>query len=47
VDANLLGKAMGVSSKLLGACQRFSTGSSPAGLSGMLGLGSSVASLFG
>ena len=47
VDTNLLGKAMGVPSELLGVRQRASTGSSTAGLAGMLGLGSSVASLFG
>ncbi len=47
VDTNLLGKAMGVPSELLGVRQRASTGSSTAGLSGMLGLGSSIASLFG
>jgi hypothetical protein len=47
VDTNLLGKAMGVPSELLGVRQRASTGSSTAGLGGMLGLGSSVASLFG
>jgi hypothetical protein len=47
VDTNLLGKAMGVPSELLGVRQRASTGSSAAGLSGMLGLGSSIASLFG
>jgi hypothetical protein len=47
VDTNLLGKAMGVPSELLGVRQRASTGSSTAGLNSMLGLGSSVASLFG
>jgi hypothetical protein len=47
VDTNLLGKAMGVPSELLGVRQRASTGSSTAGLGGMLALGSSVASLFG
>jgi hypothetical protein len=47
VDTNLLGKAMGVPSGLLGVRQRASTGSSTAGLNGMLGLGSSIASLFG
>jgi hypothetical protein len=47
VDTNLLGNAMGVPSELLGVRQRASTGSSTAGLSGMLGLGSSIASLFG
>jgi len=47
VDTNLLGKAMGVPSDLLGVRQRASAGSSTAGLGGMLGLGSSVASLFG
>jgi len=47
VDTNLLGKAMGVPSELLGVRQRASTGSSTAGLGGMLGLGSSIASLFG
>src|ERR1700722_4074362 len=47
VDTNLLGKAMGVPSELLGVRQRASTGSSTAGLSGLFGAGSSVASLFG
>ena len=47
VDTNLLGKAMGVPSELLGVRQRASTGSSTAGLGGILGLGSSIASLFG
>ena len=47
VDTNFLGKAMGVPSELLGVRQRASTGSSTAGWGGMLGLGSSVASLFG
>ena len=47
VDTNLLGKAMGVPSELLGVRQRASTGSSTAGLGGMLGLGSNIASLFG
>jgi hypothetical protein len=47
VDTNLLGKAMGVPSELLGVRQRASTGSSSAGLNGMLGLGNSIASLFG
>jgi hypothetical protein len=47
VDTNLLGKAMGVPSELLGVRQRASTGSSTAGLGSMLGLGSSIASLFG
>ncbi|MFZ3214898.1 MAG: hypothetical protein WA192_02455 [Candidatus Acidiferrales bacterium] len=47
VDTNLLGKAMGVPSELLGVRQRASGGSSTAGLGGMLGLGSSIASLFG
>jgi len=47
VDTNLLGKAMGVPSELLGVRQRASTGSSTAGLGSMLGLGSGIASLFG
>ncbi len=47
VDTNLLGKAMGVPSELLGVRQRASTGSSTAGLSGLFGAGSSIASLFG
>lgn len=47
VDTNLLGKAMGVPAELLGVRQRASTGSSTGGLGSMLGLGSSVASLFG
>ena len=47
VDTNLLGKAMGVPSELLGVRQRASTGSSTAGLGSMVGLGSSIASLFG
>jgi hypothetical protein len=47
VDTNLLGKAMGVPSELLGVRQRASAGSSTAGLGGMLGLGSNIASLFG
>jgi hypothetical protein len=47
VDTNLLGKAMGVPSELLGVRQRASTGSSTAGVGSMLGLGSSIASLFG
>jgi len=47
VDTNLLGKAMGVPSELLGVRQRASTGSSTSGLSGLFGAGSSVASLFG
>lgn len=46
VDTNLPGKAMGVPSELRGVRQRASTGSST-GLDGMLGLGSSIASLFG
>jgi hypothetical protein len=37
-DTNLLGKAMGVPSELLGVRQRASTGSSTAGLGGMLGV---------
>jgi hypothetical protein len=47
VDTNLLGKAMGVPAELLGVRQRASTGSSVPGLSGLFGLGSGVASLFG
>jgi hypothetical protein len=46
VDTNLLGKAMGVPSELLGVRQRASTGSSTGGLSGLFGAGSSIASLF-
>jgi hypothetical protein len=47
VDTNLLGKAMGVPSELLGVRQRASTGSSTAGLNGLFGAGTSIASLFG
>jgi hypothetical protein len=47
VDTKLLGKAMEVPSELLGVRQRASTGSATAGLGGTLGLGSSIASLFG
>ena len=45
VDTNLLGRAMGVPAELLSVRQRASTGSSVP--SGLFGLGSSVASLFG
>jgi len=44
VDTNLLGKAMGVPSELLSVRQRASTGSTIP--SGLIGLGSSIASLF-
>jgi hypothetical protein len=47
VDTNLLGKAMGVPAELLGVRQRAASGSSTAGLSGLFGAGSSIASLFG
>jgi len=47
IDTNLLGKAMGVPSELLGVRQRASGGSSMSGLGGLFGLGSGVASLFG
>lgn len=47
LDTNLLGKAMGVPAELLGVRQRSSTGSSTGGLGSMVGLGSSIASLFG
>lgn len=47
VDTNLLGKAMGVPAELLSVRQRASSGSSVPGLSGLFGLGSGVASLFG
>lgn len=46
VDTNLLGKAMGVPSELLGVRQKAS-GSSGSGLGSMFGVGSSIASLFG
>src|SRR5579863_2973929 len=46
VDTNLLGKAMGVPAELLGVRQRAS-GSSSSGLGSLLGVGSSIASLFG
>jgi len=46
IDTNLLGKAMGVPSQLLSVRQRASGGSG-SGLTGMFGLGSSIASLFG
>lgn len=47
VDTNLLGKAMGVPAELLNVRQRASSGSSVSGLSGLFGLGSGVASMFG
>lgn len=47
VDTNLPGKAMGVPAELLVVRQRASTGSSTGGLGNMVGLGSSIASLFG
>jgi hypothetical protein len=46
IDTNLLGKAMGVPSELLGVRQRASSNST-SGLGGLFGLGSSIASLFG
>src|ERR1700688_1073394 len=46
IDTNLLGKAMGVPSELLGVRQRAS-GSSGSGLGSLFGVGSSIASLFG
>ncbi|MGH9687734.1 MAG: hypothetical protein ACRD5K_11650 [Candidatus Acidiferrales bacterium] len=46
IDTNLLGKAMGVPSELLGVRQRAS-GSTSNGLSGLFGIGSGIASLFG
>jgi len=46
IDTNLLGKAMGVPAQLLSVRQRAS-GSSGGGLGNMLGIGSSIASLFG
>jgi hypothetical protein len=46
VDTNLLGKAMGVPSELLGVRQRAS-GSSGSGLGSILGLGAGIASMFG
>jgi hypothetical protein len=47
IDTNLLGKAMGVPAELLNVRQRASSGSSVGGLGGLVGLGSSVGSLFG
>ena len=47
IDTNLLGRAMGVPSELLGVRQRASSGSSTAGLGGIFGIGSGIASLFG
>src|ERR1700722_16154544 len=47
IDTNLLGKAMGVPSELLSVRQRASGGSSTSGLGGLVGLGSSIAGLFG
>jgi hypothetical protein len=47
IDTNLLGRAMGVPAQLLGVQQRAAGGSSTSGLGSMLGLGSSIASLFG
>src|SRR5271167_1296426 len=46
VDTNLLGKAMGVPSELLGVRQRASQNSG-SGLGSLFGIGSSIASLFG
>jgi hypothetical protein len=45
IDTNLLGRAMGVPAELLNVRQRASSGSSVP--SGLFGLGSSIASLFG
>src|ERR1700690_4612259 len=47
IETNLLGRAMGVPAQLLGVQQRAAGGSSTSGLGSMLGLGSSIASLFG
>src|SRR5580698_1933079 len=47
IDTNLLGRAMGVPSQLLGVQQRAAGGSSTAGLGSLVGMGSSIASLFG
>lgn len=47
VDTNLLGRAMGVPAQLLGVQQRASSGSSIGGLGSILGLGTSIAGLFG
>ena len=46
IDTNLLGRAMGVPAELLGVRQRASMGGS-SGLGSLLGLGSSLAGLFG
>lgn len=46
IDTNLLGKAMGVPADLLGVRQRASS-SSDSGLGSVLGLGASLAGLFG
>jgi hypothetical protein len=46
IDTNLLGKAMGVPSELLGVRQRAS-GSSTSGLGSLFGVGAGIASLFG
>ena len=47
IDTNLLGKAMGVPSELLGVRQRAASGPSIGGTGGLFGLGSGIASLFG
>jgi len=47
IDTNLLGHAMGVPAQLLGVRQRASGGSSTAGMGGLFGVGSGIASLFG
>jgi len=47
IDTNLLGRAMGVPSELLSVRQRASAGSPAAGLGGLFGIGSGIASLFG
>jgi hypothetical protein len=47
IDTNLLGKAMGVPSELLGVRQRASDGSSIGGASSLIGPLTSVASMFG
>ena len=47
IDTNLLGKAMGVPSELLSVRQRASQNEPNSTTSGLFGLGSSVASLFG
>ena len=47
IDTNLLGRAMGVPSELLGVRQRASSGSSLGSTGGLFGPGSSLADLFG